>query len=48
MKGIKRHKLPIIKEIGHRNEKYSIGNTVNNIVIMLYVDNIVIMQYVDR
>ena len=35
-KGIKRFKLPVTKYIGHRDEKYSRGNTFNNIVTTLY------------
>lgn len=40
VKGIKRFldKLPIIKYISHGNEKDSIGNIVNNILITLYGD----------
>lgn len=36
MKEIMRFKLPGI--INHGDEKYNIGNTVNNIVITLYAD----------
>lgn len=38
VKGIKRHKLPVIKLLSLRNEKYNIGNTVNNIVVTLHGD----------
>ena len=38
VKGIKRYKLPVIKYVRHRNEKDSIENIVNNIVILLYDD----------
>ena len=36
--GIKKYKLPVIKQISHEDVRYSIGNTVNNIVITLYGD----------
>ena len=36
MKGIKRYKLSF--KISHRNEKYSIGNIVNDTVMILYGD----------
>ena len=32
------YKLPVIKEVGDRDEKYSIGDIVNNIVIALCGD----------
>ena len=35
-KGIKKYKLPVIKQVSHRDVMYSTGNTVNNIVITLY------------
>ena len=38
VKETKRFKLPVIKQVSHENEKDSIGNTANNIVIMLYGD----------
>lgn len=28
---IKRHKLPRIEQISHRDEKYSVGNTINEV-----------------
>ena len=31
-KGIKRYKLPVIKQRSHRDEKYSTGNIVSRIV----------------
>ena len=34
VKGIKGYKHPVIKSVSHRDEKYSIGNIVNNMVIM--------------
>ena len=36
-KGIKRHKLLVIKS--HEDKKYTIGDIVKNIVIMLYGDH---------
>ena len=36
MKGIKRYKLPVIRLISHRDEKYSLENIINKIVITLY------------
>ena len=38
VKGMKRHKLAVMKQVSHRDEKYSLGNIVNNIVIMLCGD----------
>ena len=39
VKGIKRYKLPVIKQISHRDRICSIKSTVNNPVIILYDDN---------
>ena len=36
--GIKRHRLPVIRQMSHRAVMHSIGNLVNNIVITLYGD----------
>lgn len=36
MKGIKRYRLPVTKQMGHRDVMYNTGTTVNNIVIALY------------
>ena len=33
-----RYGLPVIKEISHEDEKYSLENIVNNTVITLYSD----------
>ena len=38
LKWIKKYKLPVIKQISHRDVMYSTGNTVNNTVITLYAD----------
>ena len=37
-KVIKRYKLPVIKQRSHRDEKYSIENTVDYIVVTLYAE----------
>ena len=36
MKGDKRYKFPVIKSLGHRAVRDSIGNIVNSIIITLY------------
>ena len=38
MREIKRYKLLVTKQMNHRDEMYSMGNTVNNIVVNLYGD----------
>ena len=38
MKGIKRYKLPVIKQLCDGDEKDNIENIVNNAVITLYGD----------
>ena len=38
IKEIKRYHCPVIKQIRQGDRKYSMGNTVNNTVIMLYGD----------
>ena len=35
---IKKYKLPAIEKMSHKDEKHSIGNTVNNTIIILYGD----------
>ena len=34
MKEIKKYKLPVIRQMNHRDEKYSIGNILNSIILM--------------
>ena len=46
MKEIKKYKLPVMKHISHRDEKYNIGNTINNILITLYGDRVTTLQMV--
>ena len=36
VKGNKRHKITVIKQISHRDGVYSTGNIINNIVITLH------------
>ena len=36
MKEIKRYKIPAIKRMSHKDEMYSMGNIVSNIVITIY------------
>ena len=36
MREIKRYKLPLAKYMNHRYEMYSVGNIVNNFIIVLY------------
>lgn len=38
IKGNKRYKLPVIKEISHREEKSSTGKRVNNPTVTLFGD----------
>ena len=38
VKGSGRYRLPVIEQRSHGNKSYSIGNTINGIVIMLYGD----------
>ena len=38
VKGSGRYRLSVMEYISHRDERYSIGNTVNCIVIALYDD----------
>lgn len=38
MKAIRRYKLPVIKQISHRDERGSRENRVNDIVVTLYGD----------
>ena len=40
MKEIKRYKLPVSKQMSHRYERYSMGNTVNNHVLSLCGDTL--------
>ena len=38
VKEIKRYRLPVAKYMSHGDERYSLGNTVNDKVISLYDD----------
>ena len=38
MKGSGRYKLPVMEWIHHKDEGYSIGNTVNDTAVALYGD----------
>lgn len=37
MKGIKRYQLPAIESVSHRDEKYSVGNTVKTTAFQHYM-----------
>ena len=36
MKGVKRYKLPVIKQVSHRDVMYHRGYIINNTVITFY------------
>lgn len=38
MKGVKSYKLLVVKYTSYGDEKYSLGNIVNNVVMTLYDD----------
>ena len=38
-KGIKRHKLPVKKQVSHGDAMYSIGNRINNMLSAFIMTN---------